>query len=729
MSKSFFLACLICLITVSSLAATERIVSGRVLDVNTHREIEAVNLYIENTSIGTSTNFAGRFTLEISKPNDQMVVTFDHIGYEPLSVPLKDLEEKIYLPPRIIPLQGVSVEGQKENIDIDRDLPQAVTSIGYEIFQIRGFTDAGDLLQTDRSVQVDEDLSGEKTVAIRGGNAEDVLVLYNGIELNSTFDNQFDFSLIDLEDVQRVEVIKGSHTVMYGTGALSGIVNIVPRMQQDYHIRFQQKVGTYQSGNWGLHLYQQLGPVHTSYSYKAGGWTRSFEGSNAFENALVNETEHHNANVWLDLSTENDPRNRSLGIMFLQTQFDYQNQRDWESVANQNQVTSLQYEGPLFVLPYFKWLASFRQLKEDQTLNMTIGSVGRKMQDESLHLHTETGWEAGPVSILGVYQFKTSEMQFSDEIPVTASGTGLGHIDWERKEHGIAGIMKYHGPTGSGDQSTMDLDLSLRHDRVKDRDNNGLYKSNQWNDNTVKFAGHYKGVNENFIYDLYMNLGNNVRFPTFFQQMNQIVGLSSTESLKPEKNVSQEIGLDITRKLFSNSGEYGIQIQGSLFKTHYSNKLRSYTTPGSPITFYDMVQEVTLSGYEAALSYLLMQRKVVITAGYARYNPSDRLAFPFKAEMKTTLDISIDHRGYGFLLHLFKEGEQLGWVRYASGELVELSLDGYTNLDLHLSKEFHLFKFKLIGNVSVRNLLKDDADLIGLAIRDRRFYLTMGVEL
>ena len=714
---------------VIQLSASEQIIKGRVLDINTHREIESVNLYVEHTSIGTSTDFTGRFILTIPKPKEDMVIIFNHIGYNPLSIPLKELKDKVYLSPRIIPLQGISVEGQKEALEIERDLPQAVTSISYETFEIRGFTDAGDLLETDRSIQVDEDLSGEKTVAMRGGNADEVLVLYNGIELNSTFDNQFDFSLIDLEDVQRVEVIKGSHTVMYGSGALSGIVNIVPRMQQDYHVRFQQKIGTYQSGSWGLHLYQPLGRVHTSYSYQAGGWQRNFEGSTGSDNALVNETEHHNAGVWLDLSSDNDPRNRTLGLTFLRTRFDYDNRRDWETVENINQITSLQYEGPLFWLPSVKMSTSLRKLDEDQSLYMYQTQVDRNMEDESVHVHAESGWDVGPVSIMGVYQLQHSKMNFFDDRPVSAYGSDTRDVEWERQEQGVASVVKYHGPTGSNSQSTMDLDVSVRHDDVKDEDVSGAYPSNSWKRNTYKFASHLNGINENTIYDLFINLGTNVRFPTFFQQMNQYVGLSLEEGLEPEKNISQEIGIDFTRKIHGSNGEYGLQLKGSLFKMQYDNKLRSFYTPGSPIAFFDNVQDATISGYEISVSFLLMQKKVIITPGYAHYNPSDRLAFPFKSEMKATLDLSIDHLGYSFLLHLFKEGDQIGWIRYPAGGMEELTLPGYTNLDLHLSKEFHVYKMKLIGNISARNLLNSDVELVGLAIRDRRLYLTMGLEI
>ncbi|PJF38645.1 MAG: hypothetical protein CUN54_10415, partial [Phototrophicales bacterium] len=120
--------------------------------------------------------------------------------------------DNVYLQPRVIPLPGVEVQETAVKSEIERDLPQTLSIIEARQFDIRGFVDAGDLLRIDHSVQIDEELSGRKTAAIRGGNPDEVVVLYNGVKMNNAYDNVFDLSLIDLEDIQRFEIIKGSNT-------------------------------------------------------------------------------------------------------------------------------------------------------------------------------------------------------------------------------------------------------------------------------------------------------------------------------------------------------------------------------------------------------------------------------------------------------------------------------------------------------------------------------------
>ena len=69
---------------------------------------------------------------------------------------------------------------------------------------------------------MEESLSGRKTISIRAGNADDVLILYNGIRLNRAFDNVFDLSLIDMQNIEQIEIVKGGHSVLYGPDAFSG---------------------------------------------------------------------------------------------------------------------------------------------------------------------------------------------------------------------------------------------------------------------------------------------------------------------------------------------------------------------------------------------------------------------------------------------------------------------------------------------------------------------------
>ena len=103
------------------------------------------------------------------------------------------------------------------------------------------------------------------------------------------------------------------------------------------------------------------------------------------------------------------------------------------------------------------------------------------------------------------------------------------------------------------------------------------------------------------------------------------------------------------------------------------------------------------------------------------------------------MNFKIDHEGYSFQLHWFKEGEQTGWLRVIKTEASEIisttdafspiTLPSNTNIDLHISKSFGLGKLRFFVNASGRNLLNDNEVILqGLAIRDRRYYLTLAAQ-
>lgn len=70
---------------------------------------------------------------------------------------------------------------------------------------------------------------GVTSVFIRGGNANHTLVLVDGIRVNNGFDSQFDFNNLPTDNVERIEVLRGPQSTLYGSEALGGVINIVTR--------------------------------------------------------------------------------------------------------------------------------------------------------------------------------------------------------------------------------------------------------------------------------------------------------------------------------------------------------------------------------------------------------------------------------------------------------------------------------------------------------------------
>ncbi len=75
----------------------------------------------------------------------------------------------------------------------------------------------------------------DKSVFLRGAAGRYTLILIDGVPVNdpSGIDGAFDIRMISLDQVERIEILKGSQSTLYGTDALAGVINIITRKKSD----------------------------------------------------------------------------------------------------------------------------------------------------------------------------------------------------------------------------------------------------------------------------------------------------------------------------------------------------------------------------------------------------------------------------------------------------------------------------------------------------------------
>jgi vitamin B12 transporter len=120
--------------------------------------------------------------------------------------------------------------GDAEGVPLEK-IGSAVTIITGEQLRAQQIRNAADALRSLPGVAVSRSGgAGNLTqVRIRGAEAPHTLVLIDGIEANTTADGEFDFSNLSAEDLERIEIIRGPLSSLYGSNALGGVVNIVTR--------------------------------------------------------------------------------------------------------------------------------------------------------------------------------------------------------------------------------------------------------------------------------------------------------------------------------------------------------------------------------------------------------------------------------------------------------------------------------------------------------------------
>lgn len=109
---------------------------------------------------------------------------------------------------------------------------KVITVINRQQLERSGGKSLSELLNTAAGTTIigaSNNLGTNQTVSIRGSSAGNVLILVDGIPVNdpSVITNYFDLNFLSIDQIERVEIMKGGHSTLYGSDAVAGVVNII----------------------------------------------------------------------------------------------------------------------------------------------------------------------------------------------------------------------------------------------------------------------------------------------------------------------------------------------------------------------------------------------------------------------------------------------------------------------------------------------------------------------
>ena len=167
-------------------------------------------------------------------------------------------------------------------------LTQAVTVLSGEDLRRRGITRVSEALrEVPGATLVQNGSYGAVTsLFLRGGESRYTKVLIDGVPVNSP-GGFFDFSHLTTDNIERIEIVRGPASVVYGADAVSGIVQIFTRRGgAGRQLRAGVRRGTYRSFDADADIAAGNGPL----TFTAGGATHSTDGVLPFNNQYTNGT-------------------------------------------------------------------------------------------------------------------------------------------------------------------------------------------------------------------------------------------------------------------------------------------------------------------------------------------------------------------------------------------------------------------------------------------------------
>jgi vitamin B12 transporter len=172
---------------------------------------------------------------------------------------------------------------------------KVVTVIGREQLEQSGGKTLAEILNNVSGTTIvgsNSNLGTNMTAGIRGGSAGNVLILINGVPVNdpSVNDNYFDLNFISADQTERVEILKGGQSTLYGSDAVTGVINIITRKSgtTGLHTDLSAAAGSYGTFKANAGLRQSSAKSQLSFQYgvvTSNGFSSAHDstGNNNFE--------------------------------------------------------------------------------------------------------------------------------------------------------------------------------------------------------------------------------------------------------------------------------------------------------------------------------------------------------------------------------------------------------------------------------------------------------------
>ena len=689
----------------------EQVWYGKVIDAESQLPLKGADVYWQHSRQGAITGADGSFRIVATSSvlPDTLVIRF--LGYEEKHIASSDFRNGAIIPltPRSIELRdSVYVRGERMNI-VRQEIPHARDVVTFQTIELRGSGEISDVFKSIPSVHIEgNDITG-RHIQIRGSDASEVNVYVDGILINAlNGENQADLSLVPVESIRKIEVLKGANLSLLGNGAFGGVVYISTKQEVKRQVFLKTRLGSFRSryylGEMNLPLgrnlvvryFGQLNSIEPQIEYFPGE-----QFSDKTENNQI-QSDKQNHHLGVDYFLTDGQISGRLYSYFL----DYE--KPFLKINRKNVFVAAAYQGALpgirdvdLQLSYLLGDDALSR-ESDVASRFTSGFVTRRL---NLRVLKKIPFSGNEFQLLGEYVH--DELESDVEMEQENFSVPLYQALLYENRLGFAGVAAFRNHFDNRPDLTWNTHLGLRGDFVATGDS---YIS--------PTMGFQIEIRKPFwTITPYMNYGKNVKIQTL--QDNAFVSLleidaedTSLVRLEPEVSNAYEVGV---RAVFTppEKSYQSIDFSLALFRNTQFNKL--LRRPFDPLTVNSQIGRNRTFGVEGSVRFGQIIHAFDVTANFTYLNISNPLLYAYKPQSKISLRAdTYSEFGFYFSATLFFEGASRAWYYDIDNQLATETIGSFYDVDVALGYKFQLKKLK--GNLQ----------LSGVNILDNsgyRFYL------
>ncbi len=251
------------------------------------------NIVLRGTDMGAVSKDDGSFVLS-TVPEGEVVLEISYVGFESTKLTVQVSESEtaelsVFLRPITISTDDIMVTSTRYERSI-RDVALPLSVVKRQTIERLMPRDASEAVALEPGLSVTRDGVWGTHVTIRGLSRNNVVTMIDGNRIDTANDLAAGLSMVDPNDIERVEIIKGAGSSLYGTGAIGGVVNVLTKdgeYRDDFYMD-ANLTGGYSSANRSGQGFFTLRGGAAKWYVKLSGMNRNAEDMNTPNGVLEN---------------------------------------------------------------------------------------------------------------------------------------------------------------------------------------------------------------------------------------------------------------------------------------------------------------------------------------------------------------------------------------------------------------------------------------------------------